>query len=109
MRLSPYVHSRPSFKPLILMLPLISMLAHIRCYKSAGTDHGVQIEYLSMKLEQAYIRDYHIYTSARLARPCEVFELSAQQITMTCAPQTETGSRGADVTFTLDVSARRVT
>ncbi|SAK89647.1 hypothetical protein AWB75_06202 [Caballeronia catudaia] len=84
-------------------------LAHIRCFKSAGTDHGVQIEYLSMKLEQAYIRNYHIYTSARLARPCEVFELSALQITMTCAPQTETGSRGADVTFALDVSARRVT
>jgi type VI protein secretion system component Hcp len=83
-------------------------LAHIRCYKSAGTDHGVQIEYLSMKLEQAYIRNYHLYTSARLARPCEVFELSAQQLTMTCAPQTESGARGADVTFALDVSARRV-
>ncbi|MFM0049597.1 type VI secretion system tube protein Hcp [Caballeronia grimmiae] len=83
-------------------------LAHIRCYKAAGTDNGVQIEYLSMKLEQAYIRNYHIFTSARFARPCEVFEFSAQQITMTCAPQTETGSRGADVIFALDVSTRRV-
>ncbi|SAK50849.1 type VI secretion system tube protein Hcp [Caballeronia ptereochthonis] len=83
-------------------------LAHIRCFKSAGTDHGVQIEFLSMKLEQAYIRNYQIYTSPRLARPCEIFELSAQQLTLTCAPQTATGSRGAEVTFALDVSARRV-
>ncbi|WP_250475592.1 type VI secretion system tube protein Hcp [Caballeronia sp. GAFFF1] len=82
-------------------------LAHIRCYKSAGSDHGVQIEFLSMKLEQAYIRNYQIYTSPRLARPCEIFELSAQQFTMTCAPQSATGSRGAEVTFALDVSARR--
>ncbi|KIG09594.1 type VI secretion system tube protein Hcp [Caballeronia concitans] len=84
-------------------------LAHIRCFKAAGADNGVQIEYLSMKLEQAYIRNYHIYTSARLSRPCEVFEFSAQQLTMTCAPQTETGSRGAEVTFALDVSTRRIT
>jgi len=32
MRMSPSVHSSPSSKPLMLMLPLISMLAHIRCY-----------------------------------------------------------------------------
>jgi type VI protein secretion system component Hcp len=84
-------------------------LAHIRCFKSAGADHGVQIEFFSMKLEQAYVRNYQIYTSPHLARPCEIFELSAQQLTMTCAPQTETGSRGAEVTFALDLSARRVT
>ena len=83
-------------------------LAQIRCYKSAGREHGVQIEYLSLKLEQAYIRNYQIYTSPRLARPCEIFELSAQQLTMTCAPQTASGSRGAEVTFALDVSARRI-
>jgi type VI protein secretion system component Hcp len=83
-------------------------LAQIKCFKSAGTAHGVQIEFLSMKLEQVYIRNYQIYTSARLGRPCEIFELSAQQFTMTCAPQTATGSRGAEVTFALDVSARRV-
>ncbi|SAK90044.1 hypothetical protein AWB80_06369 [Caballeronia pedi] len=83
-------------------------LAHIKCFKAAGADNGVQIEYLSMKLEQAYFRNYHIFTSARFARPCEVFEISAQQLTMTCAPQTATGSRGAEVTFALDVSARRV-
>jgi type VI protein secretion system component Hcp len=83
-------------------------VAHVKCFKAAGTDHGVQIEYLSMKLEQAYIRNYQIYTSVRLARPCEVFEMSAQQLTMTCAPQTATGSRGAEVTFALDVSTRRV-
>ncbi|SAL29731.1 hypothetical protein AWB70_01784 [Caballeronia cordobensis] len=83
-------------------------LAHIRCFKSAGTDHGVQIEYLSMKLEQAYIRNYQVFTSPRFNRPCEIFELSAQQLTMTCAPQTDAGSRGADVTFALDVSTRRV-
>jgi type VI protein secretion system component Hcp len=84
-------------------------LAHIKCFKSGGSDDGVQIEFLSMKLEEAYIRNYHIYTSSRLARTCEVFELSAQKLTMTCAPQTKTGSRGAEVTFALDVSARRVT
>jgi type VI protein secretion system component Hcp len=83
-------------------------LAHLKCFRSAGTDHGVQIEYLSMKLEDAYIRNYHIYTSPRFARPCEIFEFSARQLTMTCAPQTTTGSRGAEVTFALDVSARRV-
>ena len=83
-------------------------LAHIKCFKSAGAGQGVQIEYLSMKLEQAYVRNYQIFTSARLARPCEVFEISAQQLTMTCAPQTATGSRGAEVTFALDVSTRRV-
>jgi len=83
-------------------------LAHIRCFKSAGTDHGVQIEFLSMKLEQAYLRNYQIFTSPRFGRLCEIFELSAQQLTMTCAPQTETGARGADVTFALDVSTRRI-
>jgi len=83
-------------------------LAHIKCFKSGGPDNGVQIEFLSMKLEDAYIRNYHIYTSTRFTRPCEIFELSAQKLTMTCAPQKETGSRGAEVTFALDVAARRV-
>jgi type VI protein secretion system component Hcp len=83
-------------------------LAHIKCFKAAGVDHDLQIEFLSMKLEQAYIRNYHIFTSARFLRPCEIFEFSAQKLTMTCAPQTATGSRGAEVTFALDVSTRRV-
>ncbi|WP_244830339.1 type VI secretion system tube protein Hcp [Caballeronia sp. TF1N1] len=84
-------------------------LAHIKCFKAAGPDHDVQIEFLSMKLEQAYVRNYHIFTSARFLRPCEIFEFSAQKLTMVCAPQTATGSRGAEVTFALDVSTRRVT
>ncbi|WP_341317012.1 type VI secretion system tube protein Hcp [Paraburkholderia sp. IMGN_8] len=84
-------------------------LAHIKCFKAGGPANGVQIEFLSMKLEDAYIRNYHVYTSPRLMRACEVFEVSARSLTMTCAPQTETGSRGAEVTFALDVAARRVT
>lgn len=83
-------------------------LAHIKCFKSGGPDDGVQIEYLSMKLEDAYIRNYHIYTSTRFVRPCEIFELSARKLTMTCASQKETGARGAEVTFELDVATRRV-
>jgi type VI protein secretion system component Hcp len=83
-------------------------LAHIKCFKSGGPDQGVQIEYLSMKLEDAYIRNYQIYTSARFERPCEIFELSARKLTMTCAPQKDTGARGAEVTFELDVATRRV-
>ncbi|KXU83308.1 hypothetical protein CI15_29895 [Paraburkholderia monticola] len=84
-------------------------LAHIKCFKSGGPDDGVQIEFLSMKLEDAYIRNYHVYTSPRLMRACEIFEISARTLTMTCAPQTKTGSRGAEVKYTLDVAARRVT
>ncbi|WP_235025054.1 type VI secretion system tube protein Hcp [Caballeronia terrestris] len=84
-------------------------LAHIKCFKAGGPDSDVQIEFLSMKLEDAYVRNYHIYTSERLARVCELFELSAQKLTMTCAPQKQTGARGAEVTFALDVLTRRVT
>jgi type VI protein secretion system component Hcp len=84
-------------------------LAHIKCFKAGGPDQGGQIEYLSLKLEEAYIRNYHIYTSVRLGCLCEVFEFSAQKLTMTAAPQTETGARGADVIFPLDVSTRQVT
>jgi type VI protein secretion system component Hcp len=99
--------SSPAIAKLCAQAELLA-LAHIKCFKSGGPDNGVQIEFLSLKLEEAYIRNYAIYTSVRLARMCEVFEVSAQKLTLTCAPQKATGSRGADVTFALDVAARRV-
>ncbi|RFU48316.1 type VI secretion system tube protein Hcp [Paraburkholderia sp. DHOC27] len=84
-------------------------LAHIKCFKAGGAAQGGQIEFLSLKLEEAYIRSYQIYTSVRLGCLCEVFEFSAQKLTMTAATQKETGARGADVTFPLDVMTRRIT
>lgn len=84
-------------------------LAELRCFKAGGPENGVQIEYLSFKLEDAFVRNYHIYTSAKLGRICEVFEISARKLTMTCAPQKNTGARGAEVVFSLDVAARRAT
>jgi type VI protein secretion system component Hcp len=84
-------------------------LAHIKCFKAGNPDNNAQIEYLSLKLEEAYLRSYHVYTSVRLACLCEVFEFSAQKLTMTGAAQKDTGARGADVIFALDVSSRRVT
>ncbi|WP_233888753.1 type VI secretion system tube protein Hcp [Paraburkholderia flagellata] len=83
-------------------------LAQIKCFKSGGPDNGVQIEFLSMKLEEAYIRNYSIYTSVRLGRMCEVFELTAQKMTLTCAAQKPDGSRAAEVNFALDVLSRRI-
>lgn len=80
----------------------------IKCFKAAGTDNGVQMEYLSLKLEDALVRNHHLFTSAQLARTCEAFDVSAKKITLTCAPQKANGARGAEVTFALDVTTRKV-
>jgi type VI protein secretion system component Hcp len=86
------------------------LLAHveIKCFKAAGTDNGVQMEYVSLKLEDALVRNHHLFTSAQLRRTCEAFDISAKKITLTCAPQKENGARGPEVTFALDVTTRKV-
>lgn len=82
--------------------------ATVRCLKAAGERNTSQIEYLNLRLEDSFVRNYQIYTSSRANRLMEAFQLSAHKIKIVYATQKETGARGAEVVFTLDIANRKV-
>ena len=83
-------------------------LVAIKCMKTGSVVKGQpQWDYLQLQCEDAFIRTFQIFTSSMLGQPVEVIGVSMQRLKLVYARQLESGGRGAEVSFALDVPARK--
>lgn len=83
-------------------------LVAIKCMKTGAVTKGQpQWDYLQFRCEDAFIRTFQMFTSSALSQPLEVLGVSMQRLKLIYARQLESGGRGAEVSFSLDIPGRK--